>query len=90
MKMYKTGGWKELIEVVEVEKVTEKSVWLSHGRTARRSNYCSYWDTMEEAEEHLKAKYNNMIQAAESRIERAQYNLEALDILVKIIKKQIK
>jgi hypothetical protein len=90
MKMYKTGGWKELIEVVEVEKVTEKSVWLSHGRIARISNYCIYWDTVEEAEEHLKASYNTMIKVAERRIEMAQYNLEALDILVKIIKKQIK
>jgi hypothetical protein len=32
MKMYKTGGWRELIEVVEVTKVTEKSVWFANGR----------------------------------------------------------
>jgi hypothetical protein len=79
MKMYKTGGWKELIEVVEVEKVTEKSVWLSHGRIARISNYCIYWDTVEEAEEHLKASYNTMIKDAESKIKRAEYYLEKLN-----------
>ena len=79
MKMYKTGGWKELIEVVEPTKVTERSVWFSNGRTAKRSNYGNYWDTMKEAKEHLEAKYNNSIQAAESKIERAKANLEELN-----------
>jgi hypothetical protein len=81
MKMYKTGGWKELIEVVEVEKVTEKIVWFAKGRYDKRksSNYCSYWDTMEEAKEHLKASYNTMIKDAESKIKRAEYYLEVIN-----------
>ena len=77
--MYKTGGYKELIEVVEPTKVTEKSVWLSNGRSAKRSNYGNYWDTMEEAKEHLKEKYNRMIESAERKIERAKADLEALN-----------
>ena len=76
--MYKTGGWKELIEVVEPTKVTEKSVWLPNGRSAKRSNYGNYWDTMEEAKEHLKKKYNRMIESAERKIEKSKANLEAL------------
>jgi hypothetical protein len=81
MKMYKTGGWKELIEVVEVEKVTEKIVWFANGRYDKRksSNYCSYWATMEEAKEHLEASYNTMIKDAESKIKRAEYYLEKLN-----------
>ena len=79
MKMYKTGGYKELIEVVEPTKVTEKSVWLSNGRSAKRSNYGNYWDTMEEAKEHLKEKYNRMIESAERKIEKAKADLEALN-----------
>jgi hypothetical protein len=81
MKVYKTGGWSELIEVVEVEKVTEKIVWFANGRYAKRksSNYCSYWDTMEEAKEHLEAKYNNMIQAAKRKIESAKADLEVIN-----------
>jgi hypothetical protein len=81
MKVYKTGGWKELIEVVEVEKVTEKIVWFAKGRYDKRksSNYCSYWDTMEEAKEHLKASYNTMIKDAESKIKRAEYYLEVIN-----------
>ena len=77
--MYKTGGWKELIEVVEPIKVTEKSVWLANGRSAKRSNYGNYWDTMEEAKEHLKEKYKRMIESAERKIENAKADLEALN-----------
>ena len=79
MKMYKTGGWKELIEVVEPTKVTDKSVWLANGRSAKKSNYGNYWDTMEEAKEHLKEKYKRMIESAERKIENAKADLEALN-----------
>ena len=78
MTMYKTGGWIELIEVVEPTKVTEKSVWLANGRSAKRSNYGNYWDTMEEAKEHLKEKYNRIIESAERKIEKAKTDLESL------------
>mgnify|MGYP003648731396 CR=1 FL=1 len=77
--MYKTGGFKELIEVVEPTKVTEKSVFLANGRSAKRSNYSNYWDTIEEAKEHLKEKYNRMIESAERKIEKAKTDLEALN-----------
>tara|TARA_R110002049_G_scaffold272671_1_gene450314 strand:- start:10 stop:255 length:246 start_codon:yes stop_codon:yes gene_type:complete len=79
MKMYKTCGWKELIEVVEPTKVTEKSVWLANGRSAKRSKYGSYWGTMEEAKEHLKEKYKRIIESAERKIEKAKADLEALN-----------
>ncbi len=79
MKMYKTGGLKKLIEVVEPTKVTEKSVWLSNGREAKRSRYDNYWDTMEEAKEHLKEKYKRIIESAEKNIEKAKTDLESLN-----------
>lgn len=78
MKVYKTGGWKELIEEIEATKVTEKTVWLSNGRSAKRSNYANHWDTIEEAKEHLEAKYKRMIKTAEAKIEKAKADLEAL------------
>ena len=78
MKVYRTGGWKELIEVLEPTKVTEKSVWFANGRIAKRGRYENYWDTMEEAKEHLEEKYNRMIESAERKIEKAKANLEAL------------
>ena len=84
MKMYKTGGWKELIEVVEPTKVTEKSVWFANRRSAnrrsaKRSNYANYWDTLEEAKEHLREKYKRIIESAERKIEKAKADLEALN-----------
>lgn len=78
MKVYKTGGWKELIEEIEATKVTEKTVWLSNVRSAKRSKYVNYWDTIEEAKEHLEGKYKRMIKAAEAKIENAKADLEAL------------
>ncbi len=78
MKVYKTDGWKELIEEIEATKVTEKTVWLSNGRSAKRSNYANYWDTIEEAKEHLEGKYKRMIKAAEAKIENAKADLESL------------
>jgi hypothetical protein len=78
MKIYKTDGWKELIEEIEATKVTEKTVWLSNGRSAKRSKYANYWDTIEEAKEYLEAKYKRMIKASESKITKAKADLEAL------------
>lgn len=78
MKVYKTDGCKELIEEIEATKVTEKTVWLSNERSAKRSIYTNYWDTIEEAKEHLEAKYKRIIKASESKIEKAKSNLEAL------------
>ena len=78
MKVYKTDGWKELIEEIEAEKVTDKTVWLSNGRSAKRSNYGNYWDTIEEAKEYLEAKYKRMIKASETKIERAKTDLQSL------------
>ena len=85
MKMYKTGGWKELIEVVEVTRANEKSVWRfspflkREFIRAKRSNHGNYWDTIEEAKAHLKEKYNEKIQSAEKQIEKAKAHLEALN-----------
>ena len=78
MKVYKTDGWKELIEEIEAEKVTDKTVWLSNGRGAKRSHYANYWDTIEEAKEYLEAKYKRIIKASETKIEKAKTDLQAL------------
>jgi hypothetical protein len=78
MKLYKTGGWKELIEVVEPIRVTEKSVWLTSGMSAKRGKYYNYWDTLEAAKEHLAEKYNRVIKSSERKIEEAKANLKAL------------
>lgn len=77
-KIYKTGGYKELIEVVYAIAVSEKSVWFSNGRSSKRSNYANYWDTMEEAKEHLTEKYNVKIKKLEKEINKLKSNLYQL------------
>ena len=76
--VYKTGGWKTLIEEVEAEKVSDKSVWLHNGRSAKRSHYANYWDTINEAKDYLINKCNKTIEASELRISKAKADLEEL------------
>lgn len=84
MKFYRTGYGNELIKEVEVEKHTEQSVWIKSSyngkisRSAKRSNYDNFWETLEDAKEHLKEKYNGIIDSAERNIEKAKTDLEAL------------
>ena len=68
-----------MIEEVEVTRVTEKSVWLTEGRYAKRSMHANYWHTIEEAKAHLKEKYSSMIEVHQRQIEKAKAHLEALD-----------
>lgn len=78
MKVYKTGGYKELIETVEAEKVTDKSVWLSNGRNARHSNYANYFDTIDDAKEFVKLKLDRIISISELKISKAKEELKQL------------
>jgi hypothetical protein len=78
IKMYKTGGYKELIETVEPIKVTEKSVIFTDGRQAKHSRYANYWDTIEEAKEFLERMFNRQIESANIRLEKAKSDLELL------------
>ncbi len=85
MRVYKTGGWKELIEEIEATRVNEKSVWIynelrnKEERSARYSNYSNYWVTIEEAKNYLKEKLHNQIKRAEKQISKAKNQLKILD-----------
>lgn len=83
MKKYKTGGHKALIEVVEVERETEKSLWIKRGKEVRRIGKTrrgdrEYWDTIEEAKDHLRQKLTTIINKSERNIQQARADLEAL------------
>jgi len=80
MKLYKTNRIS-LIELVEVIKYNDKSVWLMRGNTERRegrlTDYCSYFETFDEAKNHLItecesmiAKYKNYMEGAERQLEK--------------------
>ena len=79
MKVYKTGGFKELIEIVEVDRVSNKSVWINGRRTSKRSIYCNYWDTMQNAKQHLLENLKEKIKVHNIHIQCAQKEIELIN-----------
>ena len=58
MKKYKVilssrWGCEAIIEEVEVERETDKSIWVSGHRCAKASEYATYLDTWEQAKTAL-------------------------------------
>jgi hypothetical protein len=57
MKMYKVELYDYSIKVVEVERKTDKSVWINDqyglSRFAKMTEFESYWDSWEEAHLHI-------------------------------------
>jgi hypothetical protein len=70
MIKFKTGGGRNLIEPVEVEKETASSVWINGRRNNKRSGYDSYFDTWEEAKAYL-------LEQAERKVAGRRRSLEA-------------
>lgn len=84
MKVYRTGGYADLIEVIEVTRINEKSIWVYNERRKKeersaRFSHQSHWETLEEAKQHLRDIYNRKIEYAEKSIIRAKKDLEKLD-----------
>jgi hypothetical protein len=79
MTKYKTGGWgKFLIEKIEVEKETEKCVFIKRtdykgkpilDRNNKRSDYYNFFDTFEEAKQFLLSKSYNRINSYKHNLE---------------------
>jgi len=71
MVMYYTDGylWDPSIKAVEVERVTESSVWADSRRRARTG---AYFDTWEEAHAHLLMLADRKLHAAQRALETAQ------------------
>lgn len=79
---YRTGGWKQIIEPVEVVKVTEKSVtvveqrWTLDGgvgepakvRHPKRSASYNFFQTWEEAHAYLLDKAEREVNGARLRL----------------------
>ena len=69
---YVTSNWGKRIEPVEVEKSTDKSVWIEGNRRALISDYSSHFPTWAEAKEHLLGKAGRKLEAARAQLARAQ------------------
>lgn len=61
---FKIGGWgKVFVEPVEIERETEKNVWIGDRRRAKKSSYECYFPTRNEAYQHLIDKAERDIMA---------------------------
>jgi len=81
-----TGGWKSLIEEVEVTRANDKSVWMmverwgktKEERSARETTYSRYFDTKEEAKAFLHERLTKEIESAKNRISQWESQLKEL------------
>ncbi len=72
MKMYETNSmtFGDKIKIVEVERITDASVWIDGRRSARFSEWHSYFKTFSEAKQYL-------VGVAGSKLDNARRNLES-------------
>jgi len=59
------------IEKIEVERETEKSVWIK-GNKCCKTSYCCYFDTWQEAHEYILDLANNQVNRAILQLERTK------------------
>jgi hypothetical protein len=76
MIKYKTKGWgKGQIEMVEVDRETDSSVFIDGYRRAKRSSYDNFFDTWEDAHAYLLKKAENSASYARRNLEIANGEL---------------
>lgn len=78
---YRTGGWSELIDRVEVERSTDACVFVKSAhrkageRQAKRSEYYQYHETWAAAHAYLLDKAEKSLASALVRLQEAQGKL---------------
>ena len=82
MKMYKTERSSTQIVEIDVERTTEKSVWY-YGHCglspfSRHSDDTNYWDTWEEARDHLISQAQDQKAYLLCQVERLNDKIETL------------
>lgn len=60
------------IERVEIERETEKSVWICGNRNAKRSEWYNYYDTWEDAHKALLNQQKACVDSLRLRLERSK------------------
>ena len=77
---YKWGSSAEIKEV-EVEKETDKSVWINGRRTAKETEYATFFDSFEAAKKALISRQKHVINNVEARHARLIKDLRAIEAL---------
>ena len=72
---------KSLIEAVEVERATDKSVWINGGRNDVFTQYARYVPTYEEALRLVESIVSTKMTNAQTAIQEAEKLADALEVL---------
>lgn len=76
MIKYRTGSWgREPIEAVEVERETDKCVWVGGSRLNKISSYYMFHDSWAEAKNHLLNRAERNLESARRSLQRCQDEL---------------
>ena len=81
MLKFATNKYSIGIEEVVVERETEHSVWVKGNRSARHSDWHQYHDTYEQAFNHLDCRHTQKLTSAQTRLDTATNELEAVKLL---------
>lgn len=65
-------GCEAKIEEIEVEKESEKSVWIEGNRNAKMSDYANYYSSWDEAKNALYSCQKTYVDGVRSSLERAK------------------
>lgn len=78
---YRTGGFGHLIEKIEVARETKHFVYLGKHRHAKDSGWQKYFDSWEDARDHLTEKAKRAVDSAKRSLERAEDQLSMIQEL---------
>lgn len=87
MKLYVTGGYKELIEEIEVTRVTDKSYWRMvdrwgktiEERSSMQTTYSKAWKTKEDAKKYLVDRTILSIENTKNKLDKLEDKLKELN-----------
>lgn len=79
-KMYKASTLPS-IEEIEVDRFTDKSVWIKGKRAARGGDYFDYFETPEEALEYINKSLSFTKASAEKRLAWAEKKLREFEAM---------
>lgn len=82
MKMYRASFYGITVETVDVERVSESSVWIKGRRHARITDYDGYHATFEAARDWLVKLYQDKIDALQMNIDYYQNLRNRAKVLV--------
>lgn len=69
MKMYRASFYGITVQTVDVERISESSVWIKGRRHARITDYEGYHETFEAARDWIVKLHQNKINALQMNID---------------------